>query len=80
MMVLGTALRSLSCFTASTKRACSSGVHTRRGRFRALAEASSPSSPPTDNEQLTSCLRPAGGTQLKLHHPLLLLEMERLRP
>ena len=44
MMVLGTAILRPSCSTASTKRWCSLGVHTSRGRFSARASMSSPSS------------------------------------
>mmetsp|Transcript_9722 Transcript_9722/g.24021 ORF Transcript_9722/g.24021 Transcript_9722/m.24021 type:complete len:210 (+) Transcript_9722:869-1498(+) len=47
MMVLGTALLLPRCDTASTKRLCSGGVQTSRGRFVACALSSStPSIPP----------------------------------
>ena len=40
MMVLGTAFFTPRCVTASTKRLCSAGVHTKRGRFSACASSS----------------------------------------
>lgn len=41
MIVFGTAFLMPRCDTASTKRLCSGGVHTKRGRFRACAWSSS---------------------------------------
>ena len=42
MMVLGTAFFTPRCVTASTKRLCSAGVQTSRGRFKACASSSPP--------------------------------------
>nr|ACR35801.1 unknown [Zea mays]ACR36252.1 unknown [Zea mays] len=46
IMVLGTAFLMPSCATASTKRLCSCGVHTRRGRLSVRAGSSPPPPPP----------------------------------
>ena len=48
MMVLGTACFTPRCVTASTKRLCSAGVQTSRGRFSACASSSVPRPPYMD--------------------------------
>lgn len=52
MMVLGTAFFIPRWATASTKRLCSCGVHTKRGRFSVLAGSSPVESPAISAEEL----------------------------